>query len=108
MGKRKESLYFQGKRTHDWKKIKYLQDDDCGYIRKDKHMSSLILAQYDKAGVLQYKGHVTLGHLRRGRAGVPEDFRTAPGHPAAGDVSGRPRERGRRLDPADPCLQGGI
>lgn len=51
-------------RTHDWKKIKYLQDDDyvvCGYIRKDKHMSSLTLAQYDAGGILQYKGHVTLG-----------------------------------------------
>lgn len=64
VGKRKDSLYFQGKKTHDWKKIKYLQDDDyvvCGYIRKDKHMSSLILAQYDAGGILQYKAHVTLG-----------------------------------------------
>lgn len=41
MGKRKDSLYFQGEKTHDWKIIKYLRDDDyvvCGYIR-NKHMA---------------------------------------------------------------------
>ena len=64
VGKRKDSVYIQDKRTKDWKKIKNLLDDDfvvCGYIRKDNRMTSIILGQYDKEGVLRYKGHVTLG-----------------------------------------------
>lgn len=64
VGKRKDSIYTPGKRTNNWKKIKYLLDEDyviAGYIRKEKHMNSIILAQYNKDGVLQYKGHVTLG-----------------------------------------------
>lgn len=64
VGKRKDSVYIQGKRTKDWKKIKNLLDDDfvvCGYIRKDNRMTSIVLGQYDKEGVLRYKGYVTLG-----------------------------------------------
>ena len=64
VAKKADSLYYPGKRTKDWKKIKYLLDDDyviCGYIRKKGHMTSLIIAQYDKENILRYKGHVSLG-----------------------------------------------
>ena len=64
VAKRKDSIYIQGKRTKDWVKIKNLQDEDfvvCGYIRKDNHMTSLVLGQYAETGGLVYKGHVTLG-----------------------------------------------
>lgn len=64
VGKRKDSVYLQGKRTKNWKKIKNLVDDDfviCGYIHKENNMTSIVLGQYDRKGKLQYKGHVTLG-----------------------------------------------
>lgn len=64
VSKRRESRYYFGKRTKDWIKTKNLQDDDyviCGYIHKDKGVVSLVLGQYDPAGALAYKGHVTLG-----------------------------------------------
>lgn len=63
VAKRKDSLYFQGKRTKSWLKIKNLMDDDfvvCGYIHKENHMTSIVLGQYAN-GKLKYKGHVTLG-----------------------------------------------
>ena len=90
VGKRKDSVYIQGKRTKDWKKIKNLLDDDfvvCGYIRKDNHMTSIVLGQYDKEGVLRYKSHVTLGVggkpfqriLEQPRA-IHPSFEAPPGH----------------------------
>lgn len=63
VAKLRESKYYQGKRTKEWIKIKALLDDDfvvCGWIRKENHMASLVLAQY-KGTDLAYKGHVTLG-----------------------------------------------
>lgn len=63
VAKEKTSLYFQGKRTKTWLKMKNLMDDDfvvCGWIPKDNNMSSIVLGQY-KDGKLIYKGHVTLG-----------------------------------------------
>lgn len=63
VAKRKDSLYFQGKRTKSWLKIKNMQDDDyvvCGYIYKENHMISLVLGQYHNEKLV-YKGHVTLG-----------------------------------------------
>lgn len=63
VSKRKDSLYYFGKRTRDWIKAKNLKDDDfviCGYIRKEKGVVSLVLGQYGE-GSLRYKGHVTLG-----------------------------------------------
>ncbi len=63
VAKRRESRYYFDKRTKDWVKIKYLQDEDfvvCGYIRKESHMTSIVLGQY-RDGQLIYKGHVTLG-----------------------------------------------
>ena len=56
------SRYFD-RRTKDWIKIKYLQDDDfavLGYVPKENSMNSIILGQYQN-GRLVYKGHVTLG-----------------------------------------------
>lgn len=63
VAKRRESRYYFDKKTKDWIKIKYLQDEDfvvCGYIRKANHMTSIVLGQY-RDGQLLYKGHVTLG-----------------------------------------------
>jgi bifunctional non-homologous end joining protein LigD len=63
VAKRKDSLYWQGKRTKDWVKCKIMSTDDCvicGYIPKENNMTSLVLGQYDE-DVLVYKGHVTLG-----------------------------------------------
>ena len=63
VAKRKDSLYYFGKRTKDWIKCKNLKDDDyvvCGYIPKNNGMPSIILGQYAD-GILKYKGHVTLG-----------------------------------------------
>ena len=63
VAKKQDSLYFQGKRTKSWLKIKNLMDDDfvvCGWIPKDNHRTSIVLGQYD-GEKLKYKGHVTLG-----------------------------------------------
>lgn len=63
VAKRRESRYYFDKRTRDWIKIKYLQDEDfvvCGYIRKENHMTSIVLGQY-RHGQLVCKGYVTLG-----------------------------------------------
>lgn len=63
VAKRKDSIYIEEKRTHDWIKIKNMKDEDfvvCGYIYKDNHMISIVLGQYDN-DQLMYKGHVTLG-----------------------------------------------
>lgn len=63
VAKKKDSLYFPGKRTKSWLKMKHMMDDDfvvCGYIRKANRMVSLVLGQYC-GEELVYKGHVTLG-----------------------------------------------
>ena len=63
VAKRKDSKYYFDKRTKDWIKIKYLQDDDfvvLGYVPKENSMNSIILGQY-RGGQLIYKRHVTLG-----------------------------------------------
>lgn len=62
VAKKKDSLYFQGKRTRSWLKMKHLEDDDfvvCGYIDKGAHLTSIILGQY-RGRDLVYTGHVTL------------------------------------------------
>jgi ATP-dependent DNA ligase len=66
VAKRSDSLYYFGKRTKDWIKIKYLKDDDyviCGYVPKEGSVVSLVLGQY-RSDKLIYKGHVTLGISR--------------------------------------------
>lgn len=63
VAKRKASRYYLDRRTKDWIKIKYLQDDDfvvLGYVPKENSMNSIVLGQY-RANELIYKGHVTLG-----------------------------------------------
>ena len=63
VAKHRDSKYYFDKRTKDWIKIKYLQDDDfvvLGYVLKENSMNSIILGQYSN-GQLIYKGHVTLG-----------------------------------------------
>jgi bifunctional non-homologous end joining protein LigD len=76
VAKRKDSKYYQGKKTKDWIKIKYLLDDDfvvCGYIFKEKGVISLVLGQYSGKSLV-YKGHVTLGIST-------EDFRVIESSP---------------------------
>nr|WP_024835381.1 DNA ligase [Clostridium sp. 12(A)] len=63
VAKRKDSLYWQGKKTKDWIKCKVMSTEDCiicGYILKANNMTSLVLGQYD-GDTLIYRGHVTLG-----------------------------------------------
>lgn len=63
IAKVKNSKYYLDKRTKEWIKFKFLADKDfvvCGYIPKEKGMTSLILGQYRGEDLL-YKGHVTLG-----------------------------------------------
>lgn len=63
VAKKKDSIYVMGKRSRDWIKCKRMADEDfivAGYIRKGKHIFTLILAKY-REGVLVYKGHVTAG-----------------------------------------------
>lgn len=63
VAKKKSSLYWQGKKSKEWIKFKVMSSDDCiicGYIVKEKSMTSLVLGLYDD-NVLIYKGHVTLG-----------------------------------------------
>ena len=63
VAKRKNSRYYLDRRTKDWIKIKYLQDDDfivLGYVPKENSMNSIILGQYNNSNLV-YKGHVTLG-----------------------------------------------
>jgi len=62
VAKRKDSLYFPGKRTKHWIKMKALLDEDffiCGYIRKDT-VASVVLGAYQN-GKLTYQGTVALG-----------------------------------------------
>jgi DNA ligase D-like protein (predicted ligase) len=63
VAKAMDSKYYFNKRTKDWIKIKNLMDDDfvvCGYIVKDKGVTSIVLGQYFRDQLI-YKGHVTLG-----------------------------------------------
>lgn len=64
VGKKKNSLYWFGKRTKDWKKIKNMADYEAiaiAYIPKQNNMTSLVLAQYDTDNNLVITNHVTLG-----------------------------------------------
>ena len=62
VAKRKNSLYWFGKETKDWSKIKLMKDSDyvlLGYILKPENMTSFILGQYNGVELI-YKGHITL------------------------------------------------
>ena len=74
VAKRKESLYFMGKKTKDWIKFKRMADEEfivAGYIPKGGRTFSLVLAKY-RLGSLVYKGHVTSGVTRDTVAEVEE------------------------------------
>lgn len=64
VGKKKNSLYWYGKRTKEWKKIKFMADYEAiaiAYILKPNNMTSLVLAKYDSNNQLVITNHVTLG-----------------------------------------------
>lgn len=65
VAKKKDGLYRIGKRTHDWVKIKVMQDEDlyvCGYQPDDNgQVKDLILGYYDDNGKLLCRGKVYLG-----------------------------------------------
>ncbi len=63
IAKKSNSRYYLDKRTKEWIKFKFLTDEDfvvCGYINKDKGVTSVILGQYSENELI-YKGHVTFG-----------------------------------------------
>ena len=63
VAKKSGSKYFPGKRTKDWIKFKHMADQDfvvCGYIIKERGVTSIILGQYQGNNLI-YKGHVTFG-----------------------------------------------
>ncbi len=63
VAKKSNSKYYLDKRTKEWIKFKFLTDEDfvvCGYIQKEKGITSIILGQY-RGLELVYKGHVTFG-----------------------------------------------
>lgn len=64
VGKKKDSLYWFGKRTKDWNKIKVMADYEAiaiAYIPKPNNMISLVLAKYNANNSLIITNHVTLG-----------------------------------------------
>ena len=65
VAKKKDGLYHIGKRTHDWVKIKVMQDEDlfvCGYQPDENgNVKDLILGYYDDNDKLQCRGKVYLG-----------------------------------------------
>lgn len=65
VAKQKDGLYHIGKRTHDWVKIKVMQDEDlfvCGYQPDENgNVKDLILGYYDDNDKLQCRGKVYLG-----------------------------------------------
>lgn len=65
VAKKKYGLYYIGKRTPEWIKIKVMQDEDLivlGYQPdKDGNVKDLILGYYDENGELKCRGKVYLG-----------------------------------------------
>ncbi|POO87842.1 hypothetical protein C1H59_03500 [Clostridium sp. 3-3] len=64
VGKKKTSLYWFGKRSKDWKKIKILKEEDfvcIGYMFNKNSMTTLILAKYNDSDELIITNHVSLG-----------------------------------------------
>ena len=76
--KRKESRYYQGKRTKDWIKCKNLQDEDlvvCGYALVDRAYS-ILLGKYQGERLVFRGEYVTMGVS-------PQDIRVLQTHPRA-------------------------
>lgn len=67
VAKRKDSKYYGGKKTKEWIKSKVLNTEDCvicGYIVREKGMTSFVIAQYDEDELI-YQGQVSLGSSLR-------------------------------------------
>ena len=68
MAKKKNWLYHIGKRTHDWIKIKVMQDEDLLVFgcqpNEDSKEKDLILGYYDDNRELKCRGKVFLGVSR--------------------------------------------
>lgn len=79
VAKKKDSRYYFDKRTKEWIKFKFLADQDfvvCGYIIKEKGITSIILGQY-RDTELVYQGHVTFG-VRYGELRMLETLDHSP------------------------------
>lgn len=66
VAKRKNGIYYMGKRSNEWIKFKRMADEDyvvAGYIQKGNRIFSLVIGKY-RGDMLQYKGHVTSGVTR--------------------------------------------
>ncbi len=72
VAKKKDGLYHIGKRTHDWVKIKVMQDEDlliCGFQPdEDGIPKDLILGYFDEKGELKCRGKVYLGVSKEERS----------------------------------------
>lgn len=115
VGKKMSSLYWFGKRTKEWQKVKWMKDEDfvcIGYIPKEQGMTSLVLAKYDESGRLLIITHVTLGvsrmkikqgGIREGRCvleKIPDDHKKAVWlEPVVCTVAYMPSERGGYRQP---------
>lgn len=79
IAKKEDSKCYFHKRTKDWVKFKFLADKDfvvCGYILKDRGITSIVLGQY-QGTVLIYQGHVTMG-VRHGDLTMLETISHSP------------------------------
>jgi DNA ligase D-like protein (predicted ligase) len=93
VAKRKDSLYFFGKRTKTWIKCKALLDEDfvaCGYYRKSESLTSVILGSFAPDSSIIYRGHAVMGvssHdlslLERAEMGSKNLYPLLPSFPAA-------------------------
>jgi bifunctional non-homologous end joining protein LigD len=68
IAKNKSSKYMQGKRSHDWLKIKHIRTQDCVIIgfnmgegTREKYFGSLLLAVRHTDGKFQFVGHTGSG-----------------------------------------------
>lgn len=64
VAKKKNGLYYIGRRTSEWIKIKVMQDEDLiilGYQPDGDGIKYLILGYYDNSGELKCSGKVSLG-----------------------------------------------
>jgi ATP-dependent DNA ligase len=79
IAKKNNSRYYFDKRTKDWIKFKFLADKDfvvCGYINKERGITSIVLGQYQGTELI-YQGHVTMG-VRHGDLKILETMNKSP------------------------------
>lgn len=76
VSKKKDGLYHIGKKTHDWIKVKVMQDEDLlvlGYQPDEGgNVKDLVLGYYDGNGELKCRGKVYLGVSKEERAIIAE------------------------------------